>query len=98
MENENVVKFLKDNNIKIDKKVIEKAHTDSIITMMMRKDGSCFYSAGADKEIKQWDCKTLKLIASIPAAHTGAIWTMLMSKDGSCFYTAGDDKEIKQFC
>ena len=73
MENENVVKFLKDKNIKIDKKVIENAHINTIWTMLMSEDGSYFYSAGFDKEIKQWDCKTLKLIASIPNAHTDEI-------------------------
>ena len=97
MQNANIVKFLNDNNIKIDKQVIEEAHEGEILTMLMSKDGSCFYSAGLDKEIKQWDCKTLKLIASIPAAHKDEIRTMLMSEDGSCFYSAGVDKEIQQW-
>lgn len=75
-------------------KVILTAHRSYVNQVIFSDDGESFLSASADKTIKIWDRKTLKVIRTL-SGDPSYINTLLLSDDGQWVISGSADRNIR---
>jgi WD40 repeat protein len=70
------------------------AHADSILSLVISRDGKQIATGGADNLAKVWDAATFKEIVKIEG-HVGHITALGFNNDGKWLATGSADKDLK---
>ncbi len=72
----------------------QKAHSNSIQSLLMMPDGDTLASAGRDSSIKLWSIASKKLLFDMKNCHQGSVNALATDLNGTSLYSAGDDGKV----